>query len=90
MPFLTMRLYASRAILLIHIIMRHFVNVCNEHLIRVQVQIEGNGADAIFGPWRTEIAQFGSARPLKMESEATLLVHSSDHNHCRLREIAFQ
>ena len=44
--------------MLIHIVMRHFVNVGDEHLVRVQVQIEGDGADAVFGAWRTEIAQF--------------------------------
>ena len=44
--------------LLINIIMRHFVDIGDEHLIGVEVKIEGDGTDAVFGARGTEIAQF--------------------------------
>ena len=67
-----MGLHTSGAILLMHIIMRHFVEVGDEHLIGIQIQVEGNGADAVLGAWRTEVAQLGATRSLEMQFEAAL------------------
>ena len=70
--------------------MRHFMYVCDEHLIRVQVQVKGDGADAVGGPGRTEVAEFGATWSLEMQLEPALLVDRAYHRHGGLWEIALQ
>lgn len=56
LPFLSVRLHTPRAILLIYIVMRYLMHVCDEHLVGVQIEIECDGADAVLGSGWTEIA----------------------------------
>ena len=70
--------------------MRHLMNVGDEHLVRVEIQVEGDGTDAVWGAWRTEVAQFGAAWPLEVQLEPTLLVEGAYDRHSGLGEIALQ
>ena len=83
-----MRLKSSQAVLLKYIVMCHLVHIGDEHLVWVEIQVEGDGTDAVGGAWRTEVAQFGAARPLKVQLEPALLIDGTYHRHSGLGEIA--
>ena len=56
LPFLAMRLYTPLAILLVYVVVRHLMHVSDEHLVGIQVEVEGDGTDAVFGSGWTEVA----------------------------------
>ena len=66
------------------------MNVGDEHLIRIQVLVECDGAQAFFGAGRTKIAQLGTAWPLEVQDETPLFIDLADHGHRRFGEVAFQ
>ena len=90
LPLCAVGLNPSRAITLIHIIMRHFVDVGDEHLVGVQVEVEGDGTEVVLGSWRTEVAELRGAWPLEVETEAALLEDLAHHRDGGFGEIALQ
>lgn len=76
--------------MLVHIVMRHLMDIGDKHLVRVQIHVEGDGTNAVFASWRTEVAQFRSPRMLEMQLEAALAVNFAHHGHRCLGEEAFQ
>ena len=66
------------------------MHVSDEHLVWIQVEVEGDGADAVFGAGWTEVAQLGASWALEMQFETPLLVQGADHGHRCFGEIAFQ
>ena len=90
LPFWSMRLHASQTVLLVHIVVCHFMYVGDEHLVGVQVEVEGDGADAFWGAGRTEVTQLRTAGSLEMEFEAALGEHLPYLAYRCLREVAFQ
>jgi hypothetical protein len=70
--------------------MRHFMYVCDEHLVWVKVVVERDDANAVFRPWGTEVTQLGVAWSLEVQLETPLRIHLSHHHYRGFGEIAFQ
>ena len=62
----------------------------DEHLIRIEIQIERDGANAVFCAGRTKITQFGITWPFEVQLESALTEHFAYSLHGCFREIAFQ
>ena len=66
------------------------MNVGDEHLVGIQIKVEGDDTDAVFAARWTEIAEFGTAWPFEVQFETPLFVHGTDPFDRSFREIAFQ
>ena len=69
LPHRTMRFKAFLGVQHVHGIVRELVNESHQHLIGVEVAVQGDATDAVRGARRSEVAQLGVSRTIEPELE---------------------
>ena len=89
-PFLTVRLQSPMGIVHIDPIMSQFMHEGDEHLIGVEVGVQGDNADPMGSSRGAEVAEFGVARTFDLQLETRIRIRFGHHGDGLGGEVTLQ